>query len=110
MKTRDQQAAAWTLILRRQDVPSVAAQPQAGDAQPYELICIDCGDHPNVTYRDASPELQQVRGPYLFAAAAAAFEQHVQLHERHYSPLRPHAALITDRGSPDEPPTLTTAG
>ncbi len=82
MKTRDQRAPVWTVILRRQSGSSVDVQPQAGDTELYELVCIHCGDDSRVTYRDAAPALQRVRGPYPLAAAVATYEQHVGLHAR----------------------------
>ena len=46
----------------------------------FELICCDCGDHPDPDYRDVSPELQRIRGPYLIAAGMAAYQEHMKLH------------------------------
>ena len=48
----------------------------------YEIICCDCGDDPDLDYREVSPRLQLVRGPYPIAAGVAAYEQHLKLHEQ----------------------------
>ena len=50
----------------------------------YELVCCDCGDHPYLDYREVSPGLQQIRGPYPIAAGVAAYERHIsRYHQRH---------------------------
>jgi hypothetical protein len=45
----------------------------------FELICCDCGDHPDLDYRDVAPELQRIRGPYPIAAGVAPYDEHLQL-------------------------------
>ena len=61
----------------------------------FEIICCDCGDHPDLDYRDVSPELQRIRGPYPIVAGVAAYEQHLDLH--HPPPARvPVTAAMTD--------------
>ena len=57
----------WTLVLRRSYTDA------------YELICCDCGDDPDLDYRDLSPELRRIRGPYRMAAGVAAYRRHVCL-------------------------------
>jgi len=79
MRTRDQPALGWTVVLRRQPVRIVEARPERGYTDMFELICCDCGDHPDLDYRDISPELQQVRGPYLIATGVAAYDEHLKL-------------------------------
>src|SRR5271170_5840081 len=79
MRTRDQPALGWTVVLRRQPVRIVEARPERGYTDMFELICCDCGDHPDLDYRDISPELQQVRGPYPIATGVAAYDQHLKL-------------------------------
>jgi hypothetical protein len=82
MRTCDQPALGWTVVLRRQPAPGVEGRP-AGGTDVFELICCDCGDHPGLDYRDVSAELQRIRGPYPLAAGVAAYEQHLKLnHER----------------------------
>jgi len=47
----------------------------------FELICCDCGDDPDLDYRDVSPELQQIRGPFPIAAGIAAYKKHAVWHQ-----------------------------
>jgi hypothetical protein len=42
-------------------------RPEGGYTDAFEIICCDCGDHPDQDYSEVSPVLQQVRGPYLIA-------------------------------------------
>jgi hypothetical protein len=79
----------WTLVLRRRPARVVRPQSAAGDADTYELICCDCGDDPDLDYREVSAELRQIRGPYLIAAGVAAYGRHVRL----YHPETDPAAL-----------------
>jgi hypothetical protein len=71
----------WTVVLRRQAARIVDGQPEGGYTDAFELICCDCGDDPDLDYREVTPELQRIRGPYSIAAGVAAYEQHVRLHE-----------------------------
>ena len=73
MQAPDQPALGWTVVLRRQPVRVVEGQPEGGYTDAYELICCECGDHPDLDYRDISPELQRVRGRYAFADGIAAY-------------------------------------
>ena len=75
----DEPALGWTVVLRRQPVHIVAGRPQGGYTDAYELICCDCGDDPELDYRDVPPPLRRVRGPYTFAAGIAAYGTHVRL-------------------------------
>jgi hypothetical protein len=72
----------WTVVLRRQPARMVDGQPQSGYTDAFELICCDCGDDPGVAYRDVSPRLRQIRGPYPIAAGMAAYDKHVRHHRR----------------------------
>jgi len=72
----------WTVVLRRQPARLVDGQPQGGYTELFELICCYCGDDPDRDYREVSPELQQIRGPYPIAAGIAAYEKHIQHHMR----------------------------
>jgi hypothetical protein len=83
MRTSDQPALGWTVVLRRQPVRIVAGQPEGGYADVFELVCCYCGDHPELDYRDVPPRLQRIRGPYLLAAGVAAYDRHLKLsHEQ----------------------------
>ncbi len=78
MRTLDQPSR----VLRRRPVRIVAGQPQGGYTHAFEIICRDCGDDPGLDYRDVSPELQRLRGPYPIAAGVTAYEAHVAQHQR----------------------------
>ena len=83
MRTCDQPALGWTTVLRRQPAPVVAGQAERGYTDVFELICCDCGDHPDLDYSDVSPRLQRIRGPYPIVTGVAAYERHLKLnHER----------------------------
>jgi len=81
MATCDQQASNWTVVLRRQPARIVEGRPEGGYTDMFELICCDCADDPDLDYREVSPRLQLVRGPYPIAAGVAAYAQHVELHQ-----------------------------
>jgi hypothetical protein len=83
--TYDQPTLGWTVVLRRQPVRIVEGQPEGGYTDAYELICCECGDHPDLDYRDVSPELQRIRGPYTFADGIAAYGEHIRLRHRQQS-------------------------
>ena len=55
----------------------VEGQPEGGYTDVFEIICCYCGDHPYLDYREVSPELQRLRGPYPIAAGAAVYEEHL---------------------------------
>jgi hypothetical protein len=80
--TCDQPRDDWTVVLRRQPARIVNGRPQGGYTDRYEIICCDCGDHPDLDYREASPRLQLVRGPYPIAPGVAAYERHLRLHQQ----------------------------
>ena len=42
----------------------------------YEVVCPDCGDHPDLDYSEISPRLQWLRGPHRLEAALAVFHKH----------------------------------
>jgi hypothetical protein len=83
MRICDQSALGWTVVLRRQPARMVAGQAEGGYADVFELICADCGDHPELDYHDISPRLQRIRGPYLLAAGVAAYDRHLRLSHVH---------------------------
>ncbi len=81
MATRDKpRDDGWTLVLRQ---PARIADSRADGPciDAFELICCNCGDHPDLDYREISPKLQLIRGPYPIAAGVAAYEQHLRLHQ-----------------------------
>jgi hypothetical protein len=89
MATHDQRGDGWTVVLRRQPVGRVEGRAEGGYADVFELICCDCGDDPGLDYREVSPRLQLVRGPYPIAAGVAAYEQHCRLHQQLGGPAGP---------------------
>ena len=76
MQAHDEPALGWTLVLRRQPLRVVENGTEGGYADTYELICCYCGDDPDLDYREISPDLQRIRGPYSFAAGIEAYGQH----------------------------------
>jgi hypothetical protein len=70
----------WSVVLRRQPARIVNGEPHGGYTDMFELICYDCGNDPGLDYREVSPELQRIRGPYPIAAGVAAYEKHVAGH------------------------------
>jgi hypothetical protein len=82
MVTDDQPRGGWTLVLRRRPARIVEGQPEGGYSDAYEIICCDCGDDPDQDYREVSPKLQLVRGPYPIADGVAAYDQHHRLHQQ----------------------------
>jgi hypothetical protein len=79
------------LVLRRQPARIVEGRPEGGYTDAYELICCYCGDQPDLDYREVSPELQRIRGPYRFPAGIAAYQKHAAWHQKPAvdSPARP---------------------
>jgi len=96
--TYDQPTLGWTVVLRRQPVRIVEGQPEGGYTDAYELVCCDCGDHPDLDYTEVSPELRQVRGPYLIADGIAAYRAHVE----RYHPSAPSDSLKRARLPADQ--------
>ena len=89
MVTCDQPGDGWTLVLRRQPARIVEGQAEGGYADAYEIICCDCADHPDQHYREVSPKLQLVRGPYPIADGVAAYDQHSKVHQQLGVPTQP---------------------
>ncbi len=96
MRTRTEPALGWTVVLRRQPARIVEGHVQGGYTDAYELICCSCGDHPDLDYRDVSPEFQRIRGPHSIAAGIAAYEMHVNL----YHPKQPSQPVHDASGGP----------
>ena len=72
----------WTVVLRRQLARILDGRPHGGYTDLYEIICCDCGDHPDLDYREVSPRLRLVRGPCPVAAGVAAYQRHLRLHQQ----------------------------
>ena len=88
MRACDQPALGWTVVLRRRPVRLVDGRVQGGYTNVFEIICCDCGDHPDLDYREVSPELQRIRGPYPIVAGVAAYEEHLGCQHRRAARVR----------------------
>jgi hypothetical protein len=64
-------------FLRNQPVHAVDDHVHCGYNGAYELICPDCGDHPDLDYSEAAPRLQRLRGPRTLADGLAAYHKHL---------------------------------
>jgi hypothetical protein len=82
MRTLDRPGHGWTVVLRRQPARIVDGEPEGGYTDAFEIICCHCGDDPDLDYRDVSPELRRIRGPYPVAAGVAAYKKHVGWHDQ----------------------------
>jgi hypothetical protein len=81
MKDIDKRGQDWTAVLRRMPAQTVAGEPAGGYTNAFEIVCCDCGDDPDLDYREVSPELQRIRGPYQpITAGTAAYEEHIAGH------------------------------
>ena len=67
---------------RRQQVRIVYGQPEGGYTSMFEIICCDCGDHPDLAYCQVAPELQRIRGPNPIADGVAVYKKHLGLHHQ----------------------------
>ncbi len=65
--------------LRRQPARIVGGWAEGGYTDVFELICCECGDHPDLDYCEVTPRLQRIRGPYTLRAGLAAYEKHLGL-------------------------------
>jgi hypothetical protein len=73
----------------------VDGRPRGGYTDAFEIICCECGDQPDLEYRQVSPGLQQIRGPYPIAAGVAAYGKHVVRHQGRRAAHRGPADLDT---------------
>ena len=89
MAAREQRRDGWTVVLRRQPARIVDGRPEGPYTDAFEIICCDCGDHPDLDYGQVSPELQRIRGPYPIALGIAAYERHLAQHRKRRAIPRP---------------------
>jgi len=82
MATYEQPGQGWTAVLRRQPVRIHNGKAEGGDTDMFEIICCDCGDDPDLDYRDVPLQLQLTRGPYPLRDGVAAYNQHLKLHQK----------------------------
>ena len=85
----------WTVVLRRQPIRIAEGRPEGGYTDEFEIVCCDCGDDPDLDYREVSPELQQIRGPYPVAAGITAYVKHARRHRRPQRTRQP-GSLVRD--------------
>ncbi len=81
MQAPKQARLEWTALLRRQATYSGAGPPE-DDYSAFEVICRMCGDDPSLDYREVSPMLQRLRGPYWLAPGVDAYENHLEWHQK----------------------------
>jgi hypothetical protein len=87
----------FTASLRRQRVSP--GRLEDGYTGAFEVICGDCGDHPDLGYSQVSPRLQRLRGPYhTIKAGLAAYQEHLGLAELAAGAVRPSGADPALRG------------
>jgi hypothetical protein len=48
MVTRDQPGGGWTVVVRRRPARMVEGRPEGRYTDAFEVICCDCGDHPDL--------------------------------------------------------------
>jgi hypothetical protein len=80
MNDQGQPGQSWTVVLRRRPVRILRGRPEGGYTDEFEIICCDCGDDPDLDYREVSPELQRLRGPYPVDAGITAYVKHARRH------------------------------
>ena len=102
MNDQGQPRPDWTVVLRRRPARIVEGRPEGGYTDEFELICCDCGDDPGLDYREVSPALQRIRGPYPVAAGVTAYVQHVRQHPepQRIHPSGRHPVRDADRCPP----------
>ena len=66
--------------LRRRPARLIGGRAEDGWTDEFEVVCRDCGDNPGLDYREVSPGLQRIRGPYPLEAGVAAIEGHARQH------------------------------
>jgi hypothetical protein len=96
MAIRGPHVEGWTVVLRRQPVRRVEGRAEGGYADVVELICRDCGDDPDLDYREVPSRLQLVRGPCPIADGIAACEQHLLRYQQLEVTRRP--GTVADAG------------
>jgi hypothetical protein len=99
MMTVDQPEDGWTVVLRRQPDRIVEGRLEGGYTDAFQIICRDCGDHPDQDYSEVAPELQRIRGPYPIAGGVAAYEKHLGLyHQPARAATTRRSPMLADRG------------
>ena len=81
MNDQGQPQHVWAVELRRRPARIVGGRQEGGYTDAYEIICCDCGDSPDLDYRQVSPVLRRIRGPYPLIEGVTAYEKHVGRHQ-----------------------------
>ena len=68
-----------TATLRRRPARIMQARADGGYTSAFELICGECGDHPDLDYSEISPRLQRIPRALHDGAGLAAYEKHLAL-------------------------------
>ena len=69
------------LIRLRRQPASLSTGHAGGGTSTFEIVCCECGDDHGLDYREISPGLRQIRGPYLLRAGIEAFVEHQDYHD-----------------------------
>jgi hypothetical protein len=69
------------VTLRRQPASLSTGHAGGNTTNTFEIVCRECGDDPGLDYREISPRLRQIRGPYLLKAGIEAFVEHQDHHD-----------------------------
>jgi hypothetical protein len=77
MATGDQYGAGWTVVLPLRRVSIAKGRREGGYTAPCEVRC-DCGDHPDLDYREFFRRLQRIRGAYLIADGVTTYEKRLR--------------------------------
>ena len=96
MQAPEQAHLGWTAVLRRQAIYT-GAGPREDDYSAFEVICCKCGDDPSLDYREVSPMLQRLRGPYWLVPGVAAYENHLAWHQKLLREARPAQYSVLGR-------------
>ena len=81
MTAHDQPRDGWTVVLRRQPARVIDGRAHGPYTDAFEIICCDCGDDLGLDYREVSPRLQLIRGPYPITVGIDAYLTHLRLHD-----------------------------
>jgi hypothetical protein len=65
-----------TARLRRQPLRLVNGRVEGGYTDAFELICLSCGDDPDLDHSEIPPWLQRLRGPHPLKEGLAAYLEH----------------------------------
>ena len=79
--TAHDQPRDWTVAFLRQPACIIDGRRQGPYTGAFEIFCCGCGDDPGLDYREVSPRLQLIRGPYPITVGIDAYLTHLRLHD-----------------------------